>query len=186
LSEAVSYGTGACAAARKLAWYYVQQGEYVAATRWYSVAKSWVERGQFSSFLGDVLGLEAELLIADGKLVAAQHALSRSVDAWGNTVHPRWRLYVLAGYCAIWLATGEFGKCESVIGDFRELFWAVGLEGGNDIIAARFVRILQHAGRTEEAEETLSRYLSARNQTPHPYGGELAAVLDAQPFSVGV
>jgi hypothetical protein len=177
IAERGSFGTVACSAARKMAWYCLDCDDVTGASHWFDIARSWLERGQFSGYRADVYGIEAEILIKRGEYAAAQATLEKCPPAWNDTVHPRWRLAVLASHCAIWLATGQRDKCESAVDEYRDLFTPISREEGNDIYAARFYRLLSSVGLCEEAEIALQRYVATRFKDPRYFAAELASVI---------
>jgi hypothetical protein len=180
LSEEHSYGTQACSAARKLAWHSLDRGDYANTVYWYDIARSWVERGQFSSFRADVFGLEAELLIHRGEYTAAENTLKKCPVAWSKTVHPRWKLGVLSGQCAVWLATGELQKCAAVLDEFRDLFMRIWHEEGHDVFAARYFRLLEALGHNEQAKIALQNYVATRLRRREDFALELQLVMNSR------
>jgi DNA-binding SARP family transcriptional activator len=172
-----SCATAAGAAARKLAWAYLDEGNLEQTQHWYELAMLWVERGQLSSFRADLFGLEAELLIGRHDYLGAEVALQKSRDAWRQTIHSRWKLGVLSAQCAIWLAVGQRGSCESAASEYRELLFPVYREEGNDTFAARYFLLLADIDRYEEAKEELQKYLTARAKSPAHYGAVLKRVI---------
>jgi tetratricopeptide (TPR) repeat protein len=173
-----SCATAAAAAARKLAWSYLDEANHTLAEDWYKRAVNWVDKGQLSSFSADLYGLQAELLIGHEDYQGAEEALAKSAAAWRRTVHARWRLGVLSAHCAIWLATGQRSRCESAADEYRELLASVDAEEGNDFLVARYVRLLASVDRVEDARDELRRYLRSRKKPPTLYGAALNAVIE--------
>jgi hypothetical protein len=178
LAQENSYGTMACAAARKLAWHYWDTGHRTQARRWHDVAQSWIVKGQFSCFAGDLYGLEAEMLIGDGKFADAEDALEKATCAWSHSVHSRWKAGQLATRCAIWFARGEFEKIEASISEYRALVLLVADEGGSDVIAARYFQLLCDLGHNREAADDLRRYLARRSHKGLPDLPGLSALVE--------
>jgi DNA-binding SARP family transcriptional activator len=178
LAQASAYGTMACAAARKLAWHYLDIENRREAWRWHDIARSWITRGQFSSFAGDVYGLEAELLLGDAEFTKAEEALERATRAWSKTVHSRWKSGHLATRCAIWFARGEREKVNASISKYRELVLSIADEAGNDMIAARYFQLLFDLGYHKEVADDLEAYLAKRRLRGLPNSSGLAALLD--------
>jgi DNA-binding SARP family transcriptional activator len=178
LAEEAMFGTMACSAARKLAWNYWKVGDQTEAYRWHDIARSWIDRGQFSGYAGDLYGLQAELLIGDGRLAEAEKALEKATLAWSQTVNARWKSWHLATRCAIWFARGELEQVEAGIPNYRELVLSLADEGGNEIIAARFFQLLCDLGHERQAADDLKVYVAKRRSKGLPSWPGLAALVE--------
>jgi DNA-binding SARP family transcriptional activator len=173
--------TAAAAAARKLAWAYLDDADLGQAEHWYQLAMAWAEKGQLSSFVADLRGLEAELLIARQDYAGADEALVRSRAAWNRTIHARWKLGVLSAQCAIWLATGDRQKCVAAISEYSELLTPLYKEEGNDLFATRYFLLIDSVAGRDQADAELRKYVASRSKSADQYSPALKAVL--QKFS---
>jgi tetratricopeptide (TPR) repeat protein len=173
LAALCSCGTAAAAAARKLAWAYLDEGAADQAQHWHDLAWSWVDKAQLSSFSADLYGLKAELLISQHDYSGAADALQKSSNAWRHTVHPRWKLGVLSARCAIWLALGDLQSCEGAIHEYGTLLAPLYCEEGNDTVAARYFQVLLSIGRVDDARAELKKYLVSRSKSAPLYGAAL-------------
>jgi hypothetical protein len=168
----------ACLAGRRLAWQYLDSGDYRTAAEWVEAVLPLSERIQHLATRADALGAAAELALHNGDVDLAAGLLERSAAAWKNTQHARSQAFWLASQAGVWLAREDRSACLNALPRFLELYEIVRRHCDQDQTTARLVRVLDFTGQSQLADRILHEYVCQDRRGRAPLSAELTAVCD--------
>ena len=172
----------ACLAGRRLAWFYLDNGDVAAAAEWVEAILPISDRIQHIASRADVLGAAAELALRNGDDRKAAELLALSVAAWKDTQHVRSQAFWLASQAGVWLAQGNREACVNALPRFMELYRRVRGHCDQDQTTARLVRVLDFIKQSESADCLLRDYLLTYRRGRAPLSIELGEVCEQRGF----